>query len=72
MMSALIVERPTLAVAHRDTVFTDRSGYARARYDVMPDGRFLMVRRDSAIAEARIGSAVTWIANWPRLMERSR
>jgi hypothetical protein len=41
------------------------------RYDVTPDGKFLMLRRDSAAVVDRVSTSVTWIANWTRLMERS-
>jgi len=74
MMAATIVERPTLAVARRDTLFEERGRYVRAgstRYDVMPDGKLLMLRRDSAAVVDRASTSVTWIANWTRLMERS-
>ena len=67
MMSALIVERPTLAVAHRDTVFTDRSGYARARYDVMPDGQRFVVNT-GMIADG--STLLTLVANWTTLLEQ--
>jgi len=74
MMAATIVERPTLAVARRDTLFEERGRYVRAgstRYDVMPDGKLLMLRRDSAAVVDRASTSVTWMANWTRLMERS-
>jgi eukaryotic-like serine/threonine-protein kinase len=74
MLAATIVERPTLAVARRDTLFDERGRFARAgntRYDVMPDGRFLMLRRDSAAVVDRASTSVTWIENWTRLMEKS-
>jgi Tol biopolymer transport system component len=74
MMAATIVERPTLAVARRDTLFDERGRFIRmgnTRYDVTPDGKFLMLRRDSAAVVDRVSTSVTWIANWTRLMERS-
>jgi len=74
MMAATIVERPALSVLRRDTLFDERGRYTRpgaARYDVMPDGRFLMVRRDSSAVVDRASTSVTWIANWTRLIEKS-
>ena len=74
MMAATIVERPTLAVTRRDTLFDERGRFARqgnTRYDVMPDGKFVMLRRDESAVTDRASTSVTWIANWPRLMERS-
>jgi serine/threonine protein kinase/Tol biopolymer transport system component len=75
MMAATIVERPALSVLRRDTLFDERGRFPRpgpTRYDVMPDGRFLMLRRDSSAAVDRASTSVTWIANWTRLRSRRR
>ena len=64
MMAASIVERPSLAVKQRDSLFVDT--YKRysphAAYDVFPNGReFLMTRGP----EAR--STIYVVVNWQQL-----
>lgn len=60
MMAATVVERPSLAVTRRDSLFAD--GYTRyqwyAAYDVFPSGDFLMTM--GPVTTSRIFVIVTW------------
>jgi hypothetical protein len=72
MMSATIVERPSIAVVRRDTLFTDvyDRTESHADYDVFPDGRLLM-RRPSSRTPAKDPVAPVVIINWQRLLEKA-
>jgi WD40-like Beta Propeller Repeat len=63
LMSAMIVERPQLGVARRDSLFVDsyERNAAHADYDVLANGReFIMLR---SVRDVR-GSDVNVIMNW--------
>ena len=68
MMSAGILERPGLAVTRRETLFDENGRYTRgfpAKYDIMADGRFLMVRRPQRRVDR---SEVILMTNWTKLL----
>ena len=69
MMSATIVERPTLSVVKPETLFPDLydSGTGHAQFDVFPDGRFLMLRSASSRTPSDRVTPVV-IINWQRLL----
>jgi serine/threonine-protein kinase len=71
MMSARIVERPALDVTQRETLFDEHERYTRgfpAKYDILADGRFLMVRRP----QRGVGrSELVLMTNWTQLLTRS-
>ncbi len=67
VMAATIVERPEPAVTRRDSLFRDvyrRYGF-NPGYDVLPDGRLLMVRR---ISGEPAPVSVFLVTNWQELM----
>jgi hypothetical protein len=68
MMSATIVERPSLAVGKRETLFADVYDRAtgHAQYDVFPDGRFLMLRATAQQPSDRVTPLV--VINWQRML----
>ena len=71
MMSAGIVERPGLAVTRRETLFDENGRYTRgfpAKYDIMADGRFLMVRRPQRGVDR---SELILMTNWTQLLAGS-
>ena len=71
MMSASIVERPALAVTRRETLFDENGRYTRgfpAKYDILADGRFLMVRRPQR-GDHR--SELILMTNWTQLLTGS-
>jgi hypothetical protein len=71
MMSARIVERPALDVTQRETLFDEHERYTRgfpAKFDILADGRFLMVRRP----QRGVGrSELILMTNWTQLLNRS-
>jgi serine/threonine protein kinase len=71
MMSATIAERPSLAVTRRETLFDENGRYTRgfpAKYDIMADGRFLMVRRPQRRGDR---SELILVTNWTQLLAGS-
>ena len=71
MMSAGIVERPGLAVTRRETLFDENGRYTRgfpAKYDILADGRFLMVRRPQRGIDR---SELILMTNWTQLLAGS-
>jgi eukaryotic-like serine/threonine-protein kinase len=71
MMSATIAERPSLAVTRRETLFDENGRYTRgfpAKYDIMADGRFLMVRRPQGRGDR---SELILVTNWTQLLAGS-
>jgi eukaryotic-like serine/threonine-protein kinase len=71
MMSAGIVERPALAVTRRETLFDENGRYTRgfpAKYDILADGRFLMVRRPQRAVDR---SEIILMTNWTQWLAGS-
>jgi len=80
LMAVSVVSEPRLEVGRPEVVFdggwelsqpTSLSYYA-VNYDVMPDGRFLMVRNDPAAVPTRIEVVFNWFLELNRLVPIAR